>query len=279
MRCRDGCRRAVDAGRLVVMVPNPPPSETPHGDDVDGPDSQPTQPFDPDQQPIEPIDLLIADEDEPDETDDTVDDHTLDDGVVVLPWWQHPLNIVTMLVSVALVAGMIGWLVSDASGESAGGEVDVGFLQDMREHHESAVGLSLLFLDIPDTRPGLRTVARTIVVGQSIEIGRMIQLLRDFGADEANLGDTSMTWMGMSAAVGSMPGIPTPAQVEQLASSSGEEADRLFVELMIAHHLGGLDMARFAAATAEDAEVRRFATAIMNAQEGEIVEMTRLLDP
>lgn len=201
------------------------------------------------------------------------------DDVIVLPWWQHPLNIVTMLVSVALVAGMIGWLVADAASDSSGGEVDIGFLQDMREHHESAVGMSLLFLDIPDTRPSLRTVARTIVVGQSIEIGRMIQLLRGFGADEANLGDTSMTWMGMSAAVGSMPGIPTQAQIEQLASSTGEEADRLFVELMIAHHLGGLDMARFAAANAEDAEVRRFATGIMNAQQGEIIEMTRLLDP
>lgn len=231
--------------------------------------------------PPNDTDLEDADLDDtdPDELGRPAGDDAHDDGVLVLPWWQHPLNIVTVLVSVALVAGMIGWLIADAAGDGRGGEVDIGFLQDMREHHESAVGMSLLYLDLPDTRPGLRTVARTVVMGQSIEIGRMIQLLREFGADEANLGDTSMTWMGMSAAVGSMPGIPTQAQLEQLARLSGDEADRLFVELMIAHHLGGLDMARFAAANAEDAEVRRFATAIMDAQEGEIIEMSRLLGP
>lgn len=27
---------------------------------------------------------------------------------VVLPWWQHPVNIVTLVVTAAILAGMVG---------------------------------------------------------------------------------------------------------------------------------------------------------------------------
>lgn len=210
----------------------------------------------------------------------TVDrpDHGPASEPIVLPWWQHPLNIVTLLVTTALVAGMIGWLVADAREPFGGNDVDVGFLQDMREHHEQAVTMGLTFLERPDTDPGLRTVARTVVFGQSIEIGRMIQMLRDLGADEANMGDAAMVWMGMSSAVGSMPGMATPAQLEELARSEGRAADVLFVQLMTAHHLGGIEMAQYAAANAGWSEVRAMANAIAGAQVGEIVEMRELLD-
>jgi uncharacterized protein (DUF305 family) len=205
------------------------------------------------------------------DTDDT------DDGVIVLPWWQHPVNILTSLVAVALIAGMIGWLVADSNAGPDHGAVDTGFLQDMREHHEQAVAMSYIFLALDDTDPGLRTVARSIAFGQAIEIGRMIQLLRDFGEDEANQGDTSMSWMGMSAAVGSMPGMASPAELDELGNSAGVEADRLFVELMTAHHEGGVEMAAFAAENADNAEVRAFATSIVDSQQGEIIELQRQL--
>jgi uncharacterized protein (DUF305 family) len=206
------------------------------------------------------------------DVDDAADDETL-----VLPWWQHPLNIVTMLVATALIAAMIGWLVADATAGPDPNEVDVGFLQDMREHHEQAVGMSLLFLVLDDTNPGLRTVARSIVVGQSIEVGRMIQLLRDYEEDEANLGDTSMTWMGMSHPVGGMPGMASEAQLDELATLSGAEADQLFVDLMVAHHVGGIDMADYAAEHAGTGEVRRMAGSIAGSQRDEIQELQGLL--
>ena len=199
------------------------------------------------------------------------------DDTVVLPWWQHPLNIVTMLVSAALIAGMIGWLIGDANAGPDPNDVDVGFLQDMREHHEQAVSMSLLFLALDDTSPGLRTVARSIVVGQSIEIGRMIQLLRDYGEDEANQGDTSMGWMGMSHRVGEMPGMASDAQLDELAAASGADADERFVELMVAHHRGGIDMAEYAAEHAGTREVRRMADSIAHSQVDEIGELQGLV--
>jgi uncharacterized protein (DUF305 family) len=199
-----------------------------------------------------------------------------EDDVVVLPWWQHPLNILTLLVATALVAAMVGWLVGDAISETSANEVDVGFLQDMREHHEQAVAMSFIFLELDETDPRLRTVSRSIAFGQSIDIGRMIQLLRDFGADEANMGDTSMTWMGMSSAAGSMPGMASAAQLDALAAASGAAADEIFVDLMIGHHLGGLEMAEFAVSAAASDEVRAMAAGIVASQQGEIMELRGL---
>jgi uncharacterized protein (DUF305 family) len=200
-----------------------------------------------------------------------------DDGdVVVLSWWQNPINIITMLVGTALIAGMIGWLIADAGAESDANDVDVGFLQDMRDHHDQAIQMSLIYLTRPDTAPGLRTVARSVLVGQGVDIGRMIQLLRDLDAPEAAETDEAMAWMGMPTT--QMPGMATEEQLEELGAASGADADRLFVELMSAHHQGGIHMAEFAATEAGDAEVRAMAASLATSQADEILELQRELE-
>jgi uncharacterized protein (DUF305 family) len=196
---------------------------------------------------------------------------------IVLPWWQHPVNILTLVVTAAILAGMVGWMIGDSGSSISHDEVDTGFLQDMREHHEQAVLMGFIYRGLPDTRPGLRTVAASIVRGQSIEVGRMIQLLRDFGETESNETDSAMTWMGMSANVGQMPGMASDEELELLGQLSGDEADQLFVTLMTAHHLGGIEMADFAAANAKSTEVREMAASMAEAQRGEIIEMEKEL--
>ena len=197
---------------------------------------------------------------------------------IVLPWWQHPVNILTLVVTAAILAGMTGWMVGDSGSQIDHNEVDTGFLQDMREHHEQAVLMGFIFRGLPDTDPGLRTIAAGIVRGQSIEVGRMIQLLRNYGETEANETDVSMTWMGMSAGVDQMPGMATEDEIAQLGQLAGDEADRLFVALMSEHHVGGIEMAEFAADNAQTEEVRNMARAMASAQRGEIEEMDQLID-
>jgi len=208
----------------------------------------------------------------PDDLDDLDDD-----DVVVLSWYQRPITILTLVLGVALIGGMIGWLIADATHDERGSDVDVGFLQDMRLHHEQAVSMAFTYLGLEDTNPGLQTVARTIVVGQEIEIGRMIQMLRDMGAPEALESDEAMAWMGHAMPAMQMPGMATDAQLDELAASSGEAADQLFVELMTAHHLGGIEMAEYAAEHASLDKVRSFAESIVVGQRGEIHEMEQLL--
>ncbi len=199
------------------------------------------------------------------------------DDTIVLPWWQHPFNIAVFVVTAALLAGMVGWMIGDSAADRDAGTVDVGFLQDMREHHEQAVEMSFLYLSLDDTDPGLRTVARSIIFGQGIEIGRMIQLLRDFGESEVNEGDTSMAWMGHPVPLGEMPGMATDAELDALGEASGAEADNMYVDLMVRHHEGGIEMAEYAAANASDDSVRSFANSIATSQREEIEELERLV--
>jgi uncharacterized protein (DUF305 family) len=212
-------------------------------------------------------DGLAGDDDLPDEPGDESGD------AIVLPWWQHPVNIVTMVVTAAILAAMVGWMVGDNGSSPAHNEVDTGFLQDMREHHEQAVLMSFIYRTRDDLDPGLNVIAREIIVGQSLEVGRMIQMLRGFGESEINESDTSMLWMSMVAEPGKMPGMATQDELDELGRLDGAAADELYVELMTAHHLGGIEMAEFAVANAENDEVVAMAASMINGQRGEIQEM------
>ncbi|MET0146057.1 MAG: DUF305 domain-containing protein [Ilumatobacteraceae bacterium] len=200
-----------------------------------------------------------------------------DDDVIVLSWWQRPINVVALLVATALIAGMATWLVVDANAGEKTSAVDVGFLQDMRVHHEQAVDMAFRYLQLPDTDPALRTVARSIVFGQGIDIGRMIQLLRDMGAPEAAETDEAMAWMGMPTTQADMPGMATEDQLAELSAASGATADQLFAQLMVAHHEGGAHMAEVAADEAANPKVRSMAESMVEGQRGEIAELQRLV--
>jgi uncharacterized protein (DUF305 family) len=207
--------------------------------------------------------------------DDGHDDEHGGDGddEIVLPWWQHPVNIGTLVVTAAIVAAMLGWMVG-ANSRPSHNEVDTGFLHDMRVHHEQAVYMSFVYRSLPDRDPGLDMVAGSIIMGQSQEVGRMVQLLRGFGeAEAAPSDDLVMGWMGMATEPDRMLGLASEDDIEQLQVSSGEQADRLFVELMVAHHEGGIHMAEFAAENGENDEVRKMATAVVTGQQSEIDEL------
>ena len=68
-------------------------------------------------------------------------------------------------------------------------------------------------------------------------------------------------------------GMATPDELQRLRDADGVDAERLFLELMIKHHKGALDMAQLAADHATQDEVRRLAAAIIEAQTAE----TRLM--
>jgi uncharacterized protein (DUF305 family) len=200
-----------------------------------------------------------------------------DDDVEVLPWWQNPVNLVAIVVAVALLAGALGLVIGNNRAVPDATPVDVGFLQDMRVHHEQAVQISFIYLADPDIDGNLNTIAHEIVVGQNMEIGRMIQLLRDFGKPEVNDNDLAMAWMNEPTDIDRMPGLATQDDLRALADAQGAEADRIFVQLMTAHHQGGIHMAQYATTAAGTPEVRLMARQMASSQAEEITEMARLL--
>ncbi len=196
---------------------------------------------------------------------------------VVLPWHRNPINLMAILLAVGVLAGALGWVIGNNSALEDPNATDIGFLQDMRVHHEQAVQMSFIYLNDDDTDVNLSIVARDILVGQNIEVGRMIQLLRGFGESEVNESDIAMTWMDDPIALDRMPGMATESDLQALADATGAGANALFVQLMSAHHQGGMHMADHAATHAATDEVRRMATQMAFGQREEIDEMARLL--
>jgi uncharacterized protein (DUF305 family) len=199
------------------------------------------------------------------------------DDVVVLPWWQSKLNLVSLAVAIALLAGGLGWVIGNNTALPDPGPADTGFLQDMRWHHEQAVEMANIYLVLRDTDQRLATIAREITLGQAIEIGQMVQLLRSFGAPETNETETAMTWMNMAVAIDAMPGLATEEQLDEFVTLSGDAADKMFVDLMVAHHQGGIHMAEAAIKDARVPAVRKMAEQMARSQQFEIDELQDLL--
>ena len=59
----------------------------------------------------------------------------------------------------------VGWCSRRPGRRPAPDSVDVGFLQDMRAHHDQAVLIGLTYLSLNDTDPGLRAIAGEVLLG------------------------------------------------------------------------------------------------------------------
>lgn len=161
--------------------------------------------------------------------------------------------------------------------------VDIGFARSMSLHHQQAIAMAQLMLDGRPTP--LAPLARQIAYAQLLELGEMRGFLKLWGAPLSQT-KVDMSWMlaGDTApdaelrqylldcerSPTGMPGLATMAQLEQLRSLDGRPRDALFLELMLAHHAGGIPMARFAAAQAQLAVVRKLAALIVLDQSREL---------
>ena len=146
------------------------------------------------------------------------------------PWWQSKLNLGVLALAIALLCGALGWVVGN--NRAIPDPNRVRHRLPARHAHPSRAGRELEPL-LPRARrartPTIRDIAREIVFGQGIDIGRMIQLLRQFGATETNESDTAMTWMNQPTPIDRMPGLATDADIDKLLASKGADADKLFV--------------------------------------------------
>jgi len=75
-----------------------------------------------------------------------------------------------------------------------------------------------------------------------------------------------------------MPGLATPEQMQALRDAEGLEAERLWLELMIEHHRGGVEMAEAVLARTENELVTPLARGVVMLQQKEIDYMTELLE-
>lgn len=210
--------------------------------------------------------------------------------------------IALLVVSAVAITGLVvgSRLDPEPAPTPDSGSVDAGFARDMQMHHAQAVQMSVIVRERTEN-PEVRTLALDIQLTQQQQSGQMFAWLDLWGLPQRT-SSPPMTWMqgaagragsadtmdGMSGMSGSastpsvadgqrMPGMATDEQLDQLRRSTGTDAERLFLQLMIPHHQGGVMMAQYAATRAESPDVRRLAQTMVDSQTAEITAMQQML--
>ncbi|MBG0828063.1 DUF305 domain-containing protein [Planomonospora sp. ID67723] len=140
--------------------------------------------------------------------------------------------------------------------------VDVKYAQDMIVHHRQALDMAVL----APTRARsakLKTLASRIQDAQAPEIQFMTSWLQE----------QRQRLPGHHAGHAGMPGMAAPEQMEALKAATGEEFDRLFLRLMIAHHQGAITMSRQVLTGGSHLRIQELAGDVTAGQSAEIRHM------
>ncbi|SDR99803.1 DUF305 domain-containing protein [Agrococcus carbonis] len=147
---------------------------------------------------------------------------------------------------------------------------DTMFTMMMIPHHEQAIEMSDVVLGKPDVDPRVRDLAQRIKDAQGPEIAQMEAWLDAWGmhADpHAGMGHG-----------GGMGGMMSEDDIEALEQADGAAASALFLEQMIEHHEGAIEMAETEVRQGAMPDVIALAESIIESQRAEITEMEGLLD-
>ncbi len=159
---------------------------------------------------------------------------------------------------------------TSSAGPSAAGEnfndQDVTFAQMMVPHHEQAIDMAQTVLDKEGVDPAVVDLAEQIQTAQGPEIDQLNAWLEEWGADA-----------GGSMEHGGHGGMMSEADLAELEAAEGAEASRLFLEQMIQHHEGAIDMAQAEVEGGQNDDAVALAEKIMSDQQAEIETMQELL--
>jgi uncharacterized protein (DUF305 family) len=162
-------------------------------------------------------------------------------------------------------------------------EADVRFMQHMIVHHAQAVEMVALMRTRASSET-VRRLAERIGQSQAAEMALMQEWLTSRGlpTEMADMHAGHQGHMGGAPdpQVPLMPGMLSPAQMTALAAASGPAFDRLFLEGMIQHHQGALNMVDALLTdpeAGEDPTLSDFTTSVTADQSAEILRMQSVL--
>jgi uncharacterized protein (DUF305 family) len=136
----------------------------------------------------------------------------------------------------------------------------------MIPHHQQAVELAALAPE-HSTNQALLRLAATISAEQQPEIQAMKALLLQWEVDPNAMGDHGA----------GMQGMVDDATMAKLKSLRGPEFDTLWLQAMIGHHQGAIDMAKAEIAKGQSADMTAMAKTMVTAQQAEINQMKQML--
>lgn len=163
---------------------------------------------------------------------------------------------------------------SPSSSAASHNAQDVSFAQGMIPHHRQALEMAELAADRAASAQ-VKDLAARVEKAQDPEIKTMSGWLKSWGEEVPEAGE-SMPGMDHGTHSG-MPGMMDDAEMTKLEKASGKEFDALFLNLMVEHHEGAVDMAETEKSKGAYEPATAMADDIVTAQTAEIEEMNKLV--
>lgn len=169
--------------------------------------------------------------------------------------------------------------------EGSWNQADVAFVAGMIEHHLQALEIAALAPDRAQS-DDVRAFAERVTAAQGPEVHALASWLqaRDLAVPEGaqDVGGTGPrapedSGHGSHGDAHGVAGMLSDEQMAALAAASGAEFDRLFLEGMIQHHQGALDMVDVVLVDGQDLFANEIAAETASGQGGEIDRMRDLL--
>ncbi|XVS61458.1 DUF305 domain-containing protein [Actinosynnema sp. CA-299493] len=154
-------------------------------------------------------------------------------------------------------------------------EADLKYVAGMIVHHRQALDMTALAPERAQNET-VRGLASRIHDTQGPEIAAMEQWQRQYAEDAPAHGHGSDL---PEVDHRSMPGMATDEQLAALRAARGADFDRLFLQLMIAHHEGAVRMAIEVLSSGSDVRVEEMANDVSVSQTDEIDRMRAITIP
>lgn len=171
----------------------------------------------------------------------------------------------TLLIAVVALGGLVflsGSLNSQPgqqTEEDSFNRADIMFMNMMIIHHDQAIEMAELAPNRTDNE-NILELSENISKAQRAENEQMANWLRELGYQRPRDGHR-------------MAGMASQEQMYRLRNSEGREFDRLFSELMITHHRGGIEMAQSFSQRGSHTELIEMEKQMIETQQKEIEMM------
>ena len=162
-------------------------------------------------------------------------------------------------------------------------DADVAFATDMIQHHAQALSMVDLTMG-RDLDPEVQALADDIRAAQAPEIEVMSDWLQEWGEDipetvrdHANAGHDTEDMDHGDMGDSEMPGMMSAEDMQALEDASDAEFQDLWLEMMVEHHEGAVEMAETEIADGQFNSAVDLAENIVESQTAEIKKMEGLL--